>query len=127
MKQLLQIPNSVVMALVLCLPVNLIAITNANASADNSLLAEQWELSRSGDALRKIPVINDVVNRWSSKPDQRIELHYPGGEEGELWVGELRDWLVSLGIPSKYIFVVPGSGVEDVIKLHVVRIGESYK
>ena len=96
-------------------------------AAENRLLAEQWELSRSGDALIKIPVINKVVNQWSLKPNQRIELHYPGGEEGELWVEELRDWLVSLGIPSKNVVIVPGSGVEDIIKLHVVRIGDSYK
>ena len=96
-------------------------------AAENRLLAEQWELSRSGDALTKIPVINKVVNQWSLKPNQRIELHYPGGEEGELWVEELRDWLVSLGIPSKNVVIVPGSGVEDIIKLHVVRIGDSYK
>ena len=96
-------------------------------AVENRLLAEQWELSRSGDALIKIPVINEVVNQWSLKPKQRIELHYPGGEEGELWVEELRDWLVSLGVPSKYIVIVPGSGVEDIIKLHVVRIGDSYK
>ena len=98
-----------------------------NANSENSLLAEQWELSRNGDALTRLPVVNVVINQWSQKPQQRIELHYPGGEEGELWVEELRDWLVSLGVPSKHIIIVPGSGVEDVIKLHVVRIGESYK
>jgi hypothetical protein len=118
MKRILQAFSHLVVAITLNLPLNAIA---------NSLLAEQWELSRSGDALRKIPVINRVINQWLLKPDQRIELHYPGGEEGELWVGELRDWLVSLGVPSKSISVIPGSGAEDVIKLHVVRIGESYK
>ena len=123
MKQILQTFSHLVVAIMLNLP--LIAI--ANVDAENSLLAEQWELSRSGDALRNIPVINRVINQWLLKPDQRIELHYPGGEEGELWVGELRDWLVSLGVPSKSISVIPGSGAEDVIKLHVVRIGESYK
>ena len=99
----------------------------ADANKENVLLAEQWETSRSGDALVSVPVINKVVKQWSLKSDQKIELHYPGGEEGELWVGELRDWLVSLGIPSKNISVVPGSGVEDVIRLLVVKIGESYR
>ena len=115
MKQAL---SYIVMAFVFNLPVQ---------AADNSLLAEQWELSRNGDALIRIPVINNVINQWSLKPKQKIELHFPGGEEGELWVGELRDWLISLGVPSKNIVVIPGSGVEDVIKLHVVKIGEGYK
>ena len=47
---------------------------------------------------------------WCALKDGfRIELRYPGGEEGELWVGELMDWLISLGIPSKYLVAVPGS------------------
>jgi len=124
MRRVLQALIYIVMVVVFQMPVNAMAITGAEA--DNSLLAEQWEMSRSGDALVRIPVINKVVNQWSLEPNQRIELHYPGGEEGDLWVGELRDWMVSLGIPSKYIIVVPGSGVEDVIKLHVVKTGESY-
>lgn len=105
----------------------LIFPVNANVYKENILLAEQWEVSRSGEALINVPVINKVIKQWSLKPDQKIELHYPGGEEGELWVGELHDWLVSLGIPSNNISIVPGSGVEDVIRLHVVKIGESYR
>ena len=100
---------------------------HARLAVDNVLMAEQWERSRSGEELVKIPVINIVVNRWSSQPNLKIELHYPGGEEGELWVGELRDWLVSMGVPSKDIAVIPGSGIEDVIRLHVVKIGENYR
>lgn len=125
MKRVLKTLSNIVVVVVFNLPLCVEAI--AGNDAENSLLAEQWELSRSGDALTKIPAINKVINQWSLKPQQRIELHYPGGEEGELWVEELRDWLVSLGVPSKNIVVMPGSGVEDVIKLHVVRIGESYK
>jgi len=104
-----------------------ISSVSAALNIENILLAEQWEVSRSGEALVNVPVINKIIKQWSLKPDQKIELHYPGGEEGELWVGELRDWLVSLGIPSSNISTVPGSGVEDVIRLHVVKIGESYR
>ena len=81
MRRVLQTLIYLVMVVVFQMPVNAMAITGAEA--DNSLLAEQWELSRSGDALVRIPVINKVVNQWSLKPNQRIELHYPGGEEGD--------------------------------------------
>ena len=113
--------------LIMALMFNQSVYAVTSIDTENILLAEQWELSRHGDALVRIPVINKVINQWSLKPSQRIEIHFPGGEEGELWVGELSDWLVSLGVPSKNIVVVPGSGMEDVIKLYVVKIGESFK
>ena len=121
MKRLLVIISYVMITIGFNLPVA------ASLNTENILLAEQWELSRNGAALIQIPVINKVVKHWSKKTDQTIELHYPGGEEGELWVGELRDWLVSLGVPTKNITITPGSGVEDVIRLHVVKTGEEFR
>ena len=123
MKNIFRDLSYLIMALMFTQSVN--AVNSIDTK--NILLAEQWDLSRNGDALVRIPVINKVINQWSLKPSQRIELHFPGGEEGELWVGELSDWLVSLGVPSKNIVVVPGSGMEDVIRLYVVKIGESFK
>ena len=69
----------------------------------------------------------EVVNEWSSDDRQQIELQYPGGEEGELWVYQLMDWLVALGIPSNNLVAVPGSGQEDVIRLRVIRSGENFR
>ena len=123
MKNIFRDLSFLIMALMFTQSVN--AVNSIDTK--NILLAEQWDLSRNGDALVRIPVINKVINQWSLKPSQRIELHFPGGEEGELWVGELSDWLVSLGVPSKNIVVVPGSGMEDVIRLYVVKTGESFK
>jgi hypothetical protein len=91
------------------------------------LRAEQWELSRNGERLLAIDGIAEIVEAWSSDNRQKIELQYPGGEEGELWVYQLRDWLVALGIPSKNLVAVPGSGQADVIRLQVIRSGEDYR
>jgi hypothetical protein len=49
-----------------------------------------------------------------------IEIRYPGGEEGELWVRELMDWLIALGIPSDAMNQIPGSGAEDRISLVLI-------
>jgi len=91
------------------------------------LHAEQWELARNGEQLLQIPVLNKVVNTWLLKEGYRIELQYPGGEEGELWVDELMDWLVSLGIPSKSLVAVRGSGEADIIKFKITKAEESYR
>ena len=50
-----------------------------------------------------------------------IELRYPGGEEGEFWVQQLADWLVSLGIPSDRLVAIPGSGAGDSIKFALIK------
>ena len=97
------------------------------APVEAELQAEQWELSRNGERLLGIGGIAKVVEEWSTDDRQQIELQYPGGEEGELWVYQLRDWLVALGIPSGNLVAVPGSGQGDVIRLRVIRAGESFR
>ena len=90
---------------------------------DGSLVlrAERWELARSGESIILLPVINTVVKRWLDDSEKRIEILYPGGEEGEFWVQELSDWLVALGIPAKHLKLAVGSGVEDEIRFNLVR------
>ena len=109
----------------------MIALLLANsaiaATVETELHAEQWELSRSGERLLRIDGIAKVVNEWSANKRQQIELQYPGGEEGELWVYQLMDWLVALGIPSASLVAVPGSGQGDVIRLRVIRSGENFR
>jgi hypothetical protein len=85
------------------------------------LRAEQWEFARSGESILALPVLNDVVNNWLSDREKLIEIQYPGGEEGEFWVQELTDWLVSLGVPSNRMIIVPGSGSGDMIKFDLIK------
>ena len=85
------------------------------------LRAEQWELARSGESILAIPVLNQLVNAWLLDKTMKIELRYPGGEEGEFWVQELTDWMVSLGIPSKHLVSIPGSGSDDSIKFALIN------
>ncbi|GIS88566.1 MAG: hypothetical protein CM1200mP18_12760 [Gammaproteobacteria bacterium] len=46
-------------------------------------------------------------------PRQQVTIRYPGGDKGNAWALELREWLVALGIPSNYIVLEPGSGGQD--------------
>ena len=100
----------------------------ANVTGDElKLHAEQWELARNGEQFLQVPVLNKVVNTWLLKEGYRIELRYPGGEEGELWVDELMDWLISLGIPSKYLVAVRGSGEADIIIFKIIKTEDGYR
>ncbi|MFV2003855.1 MAG: hypothetical protein ACC650_01565 [Gammaproteobacteria bacterium] len=85
------------------------------------LHAEQWELTRSGESVLSLPVLNQVMNAWLLDTEKKIEIQYPGGEEGEFWVQQLSDWLVSLGIPSGRMVIVPGSGADDMIKFDLIK------
>ncbi|MDA3870588.1 MAG: hypothetical protein PF589_11770 [Gammaproteobacteria bacterium] len=88
------------------------------------LAEEQWDLVKQGEHLLKMPMMHEVVEAWSLRQGQVIELRYPGGEEGELWVEELMDWLISLGIASQYLLAVPGSGEADVIMIKILKTGD---
>ncbi len=85
------------------------------------LYAEQWELARSGETILSLPVLKQVIQAWLTDKSKKIEIQYPGGEDGEFWVQELADWLVALGIPSKYMVITPGSGADDVIKFDIIK------
>jgi hypothetical protein len=82
-----------------------------------SLSAEQWDMPRQGEALLQQSDLAGFIRQWQMQPGSLIEIRYPGGEEGELWVGELVDWLVALGVPSAAIQAFAGSGDEDRIYL----------
>lgn len=85
------------------------------------IYAEQWDMTRSGDKVLALPVLQKVINAWLRDRSKIIEVQYPGGEEGEFWVQELSDWLVSLGIPSRQMIITPGSGGDDMIKFTLRR------
>lgn len=92
------------------------------------LTEEQWDLVKQGEQLLRMPMMQQIVGQWeslrASGQKYGIELLYPGGEEGELWVGELKDSLISLGIPSQYLYVVPGSGEADIIIFKIFIVGD---
>jgi len=102
---------------------NCVFFVNAFAQADRvELRAETWDMPRHGEALLAVPELSTIVKAWMGDTQQKIELRYPGGEEGELWVEELRGWLVSLGVPSSAILLTPGSDAEDIINMVLIKV-----
>lgn len=83
---------------------------------------DDWARPRSGERIVAFPELRDLTTVWSTAAEGSvIEIRYPGGDEGSLWAGELRDWLVALGIASEHIRLTPGSARADRIELVIVE------
>lgn len=83
------------------------------------LNADQWAVPRRGDVILKMPAISAAMRELDAKRGSHLIIRFPGGDEGSLWANELRAWLVSLGLSSQRIELVPGSHSADTIELDV--------
>lgn len=95
------------------------AVTQA-AENKRVLTAEQWAVPRTAETLINMPVLRETINEMQAFPGNRLLIRHPGGDEGVLWVSELRSWLVSLGISSQSMELIPGSE-QNHIELSVIQ------
>ena len=91
----------------------------ANTARIFILSADEWAQPRSGDMIVEVEALRAAVSYWDKFDNAVIVVRYPGEDSGELWAAELRDWLISLGVPSDYIRLVAGTQAADEIRLLV--------
>ena len=91
----------------------------ANTTRIFTLSADEWARPRSGDIIPEMAPVRSAVGYWGRGVDALIIIRHPGEDSGELWAAELRDWLISLGVPSDYIRLVPGTQAADEINIVV--------
>jgi len=108
--------------LVFCLS-SILCSFGLSAEVVTKITAEQWAIPRHGERILSFPEIKTVIQEWQKNTGQSIEINYPGGENGELWLTELKDWLIALGVASAKIKSIAGSGSKDIIKLTVIEAG----
>jgi hypothetical protein len=92
---------------------------SANSVRIFTLSADQWARPRTGAVIPELTALRSAVGYWGNAPDRIIVIRYPGEDSGELWAAELRDWLISLGVPSDYVRLLSGSQAADEINLVV--------
>jgi len=92
---------------------------SANSVRIFTLCADEWARPRSGAIIPQLAAVRSAVSYWGKGGDKVMAIHYPGEDSGELWAAELRDWLISLGLPSDYIRLVSGNQAADEIKIIV--------
>ena len=95
------------------------ALAAANSSRIFILSADEWARPRSGEVIIEFEPVRAAIGYWDKVDNSIILLRYPGEDSGELWAAELRDWLISLGVPSDSIRLIPGTQAADEIRLIV--------
>ena len=91
----------------------------ANSVRIYTLSADEWARPRTGSVIPQLVAVRSAVSYWGKGGDKAMITRYPGEDTGELWAAELKDWLISLGVPSDYILLSSGTQEPDEIKLEV--------
>jgi len=91
----------------------------ANAARIFVVSADEWARPRSGAVIAEFDALRAAVGYWDKLENALIVVRYPGEDSGELWAAELRDWLISLGVPSDHLRLVAGTQAADEIRLLV--------
>ena len=90
-------------------------------AADVELLhANEWSVPKKTATLLAMPAIHKSMEKLQKNVNSSLKIKYPGGDEGTLWVNELRSWLIALGLSSNRIELVPGSAISTTIELEVL-------
>ena len=95
------------------------SVAGASSVRIFSLSADEWARPRGGDVIPELEAVRAAVSYWGRGGDSLLVIRHPGGDSGDLWAAELRDWLISLGLPSDYIRLVPGTQSADQIDILV--------
>ncbi len=83
--------------------------------------ATEWARPRHGDWLVRQPALVAAIEQLQQDTEARLQILYPGGDEGVLWAEELQAWLVALGVGSERIERAPGSGAADRIQVRIKK------
>lgn len=74
---------------------------------------QDWPQRRTAYAMLELGPVRAVLSVFSEEGGQNVIVRHPGGDGGNAWALEFREWLVALGVPSHFITLEPGSGGAD--------------
>jgi len=96
-------------------------ITHSTLAGEIELLhADEWLLPKQAATILEMPAISKSMQQLQRDMNSSLLLKYPGGDEGTLWINELRSWLIALGLSSKRIELVQGSVNPATIEFEVL-------
>ncbi len=94
-------------------------ILYAQSPAVFILSADEWAQPRSGKMLATLSSVRHAIETWEKALNSVLLIRYPGEDSGELWASELKDWMVSLGVPNDAIFLASGLDSLDEIEMTI--------
>jgi hypothetical protein len=89
------------------------------SAAQEFIYRRDWDQVRSAVSVLQLPALQRVVSRLEMAPNANMVIRYPGGDDGNAWAIELRNWLVALGVGLDVIELQPGSGVRQAISIEI--------
>ncbi|GAG20400.1 unnamed protein product, partial [marine sediment metagenome] len=63
------------------------------STAQELIYRRDWDQVRSAVAVLQLPALQRVVNQYEMVPNSNMVIRYPGGDDGNAWAIELRNWL----------------------------------
>ena len=89
------------------------------------LSSEQWAVPRSVDTIVTMQAVASAMQVIQLNRGSSLVIHHPGGDEGTLWATELRGWLISLGLSTSKISLIPGSSDINQLDLEIIIHADS--
>ncbi len=81
-----------------------------------------WPSRPHAESIIRIPALQNIFSHFNETPGSRLSIRFPAGPAGEKWGREVANWLISMGIPIKYLELIAGSGSADRLVLtYVIR------
>lgn len=105
-------------AILLCLSGRALGQSKVPVGAPITLLETElywkdWPERRTTENLLDLDVVRALLSLFKENVGHNVIIRYPGGDEGNAWAVEFKEWLVSFGLPSHYVSLQPGSGGVD--------------
>ena len=83
----------------------------------------QWPRHATGHTVAALPAVAEALRRFEENGRVTIIIYYPGGDPGRKWANELYNWLVSFGVPTRFLELQSGSGGTDRLVVSVIDRG----
>jgi len=98
-----------------------LSIPPVSAGTSISISAEQWARVQSAADFMAIPGLKALVDSIADNQNRNkrvLEIHYAGGENGQLWAQQVRNRLVGLGLDSSGIEMLQGGAVAGQLQIN---------
>lgn len=114
--------QSVLLIAIIAMTVIMSSLSQAAFATEKQyiLTAQEWNIPRTASSILAMPALQAAMQAFQSSKHSRMVIKYPGGDEGTLWAHELRGWLISLGVASRHIELIPGSAKSDQLEISVI-------